>query len=175
MKRGMIKTVNVTDRRDLHFSTMKDLLDDVERLGEAPSRRATGNWTAAQVVQHVAKLINLSIDGFPIPKAPLPLRVIGRLIRNRALIKPWRPGYKFPKSFTFLDPDPEISWDQAARYLSDTFDRLESQRMTAPSPLLGPLSHEKWEQFHCRHAEMHLGFVHGEGVTSSTPAHSPGI
>ena len=159
----MSKTVNVTDRRDLHFSTMKDLLDNVERLGEAPSRRATGNWTAAQIVQHVAKLIEFSIDGFPIPKAPLHLRVVGRLIRNRALIKPMRPGYKVPKSFTFLEPDPEISWLQAARYLRETFDRLESQRMTAPSPLLGPLSHEKWEQFHCRHAEMHLGFVHGEG------------
>ena len=66
MKRAMIKTVNVTDRRDLHFSTMKNLLDDVEQLDEAPSRRATGNWTAAQIVQHVAKLIEFSIDGFPI-------------------------------------------------------------------------------------------------------------
>ena len=171
----MIKTSKVTERRQLQFSSMQDILADVEYLDSGDPPRTTGNWTAAQIVQHVAKLINLSIDGFPIPKAPLPLRVVGRLIRSRALIKPWRPGSKFPKSFTFLEPDPEISWLQAARYLRDTFDRLESDRMTAPSPLLGPLSHEKWEQFHCRHAEMHLGFVHGEGVTSSTPSHSPGI
>ena len=76
-----------------------------------------------------------------------------------------RRGLKFPKTFTFLEPDPEISWDEAACYLRDTFGRLESHRMTAPSPVLGPLSHEQWQQLHCRHAEMHLGFVHGEEAT----------
>ena len=44
--------------------------------------------------------------------------------------------------------------------LGAAIERAGSQRMKHPSPVLGKLSHEQWEQLHCRHAELHLSFLH---------------
>ncbi len=156
----MIKTAKVMERRQLQFSSMQDILADVEYLDSGDPPRTTGNWTAAQIVQHVAKLIDYSIDGFPVPKAALPLRIIGRFIRNAALTNPLRPGIKFSKKFSFLAPDHEVAWDDAAQQFRQAIGRLDSDRMTKRSPIFGKLSHEQWEQLHCRHAEMHFSFMH---------------
>jgi hypothetical protein len=67
----MVKTSRVTDRRELQFSSMPDILDDVEYLASGDPPRTTGNWSGGQIVQHVAMLINFSIDGFPAPRLAL--------------------------------------------------------------------------------------------------------
>jgi hypothetical protein len=156
----MVKSPGITDRRELHFTSMQDILDDVEYLDSGDPPRTTGNWTGGQIVKHVAMLINYSIDGFPVPKAPLLLRVAGRLMRKRALVDPMRPGLKFPRKFAFLAPHAAVTWEDAVEYIGQTIARLRSDRMTKPSPLLGRLSHEQWVQLHCRHAEMHFSFMH---------------
>ncbi len=156
----MIKTAKVSERRQLQFSSMQDILADVEYLDSGDPPRTTGNWTAAQIVQHVAKLIDYSIDGFPVPKAAIPMRILGRLMRNAAITKPLRPGIKFSKKFSFLSPDREVAWDDAAQQLRQAIGRLDSDRMTKRSPIFGKLSPEQWEQLHCRHAEMHFSFMH---------------
>jgi hypothetical protein len=156
----MHKTSKVTDRRQLRFSSMRDIFDDVEYLASGDPPRTTGNWSCGQIVQHVAMLINFSIDGFPAPRLALPLRILGRLMRKRALADPMRAGIRFPRKWTFLAPDGAILWEDAVEYMNETMARLDTGRMTAPSPILGKLSHEQWEQLHCRHAEMHFSFMH---------------
>lgn len=154
----MVDTRRVKDRRRLHFDSMQDLVDDVLHLDGARAT-TTGNWSAAQIVQHVAKLINFSIDGFP-AKAPLVIRLVGRLLRNRALSKTLPAGFRFPSKFTFLEPDADVEWEDAVTYLRETIGRLQNERMEARSPVLGPMTHEEWERLHCRHAEMHFSFIH---------------
>jgi hypothetical protein len=156
----MVKTPRVTDRRELHFSSMQDILDDVEYLASGDPPRTTGNWKGGQIVKHVAMLITLSIDGFPVAKAPLLMRVVGRLTRKRALAGPLRAGLNFPRNFDFLAPSAGITWEEAVEYMNETMVRLRDERMTAPHPFLGKVTHEQWEQFHCRHAEMHFSFMH---------------
>lgn len=156
----MVRTARIKDRRDVHFSSMSEILDDVEYLASGDPPRTTGNWTPGQIVQHVAKLVNYSIDGFPVPKASLPFRILGRMMRRRALENPLRPGFSFPRKFTFLAPDDGVTWDEAVGYMNETVARLSGHRMSAPSPVLGRLTHEQWEQLHCRHAEMHFSFMH---------------
>jgi hypothetical protein len=137
----MVKTSRVTDRRELQFSSMPDILDDVEYLASGDPPRTTGNWSGGQIVQ-------------------LPMRILGRMMRKRALADPMRAGIRFPRKWTFLAPDGAIIWEDAVEYLSESMTRLGTERMTAPSPILGKLSHEQWEQLHCRHAEMHFSFMH---------------
>jgi hypothetical protein len=156
----MVKTQSVTDRRELRFSSLQDILDDVEYLASGDPPRTTGNWTGGQIVKHVAMLINFSIDGFPEPRAPLPMRLLGRLVRKNALVNPMRAGVGLPRRFDFLAPSPSVTWEEAVEYMSETMARLSDRRMTAPSPILGRLTHEQWEQLHCRHAEMHFSFMH---------------
>ncbi|MCZ6734182.1 MAG: DUF1569 domain-containing protein [Planctomycetota bacterium] len=156
----MIVTKKVKDRRRLSFTSLDDIQADVEALNGS-AIRTTGNWTAAQIVQHVSDFITLSVDGFGF-KLALPLRVLGRLFRSQALSKPMRPGFNVPEAMRVRLPSDQLPFEQAVASLRETIGRAKSERMTKASPLLGALAHEQWVQLHCRHAEMHLSFVHPE-------------
>ncbi len=152
----MVDTRKVSERRTVAFSSMKDILNDVSYLDSGDPPRVTGNWTPAQIVQHVGMLIAFSIDGFP-GRAPLPFAILGRLIKKKAMARPVRPGLP---TFEFMKPDDHVSWDEAVDILGRTIARLDGERMTAKSPMFGRLSHEEWVRLHCRHAEMHFSFMH---------------
>jgi hypothetical protein len=156
----MVKTSRVTDRRELRFSSAQEILDDVEYLDSGDPPRTTGNWTGGQIVEHVTRLIDCSIDGFPVAKGPLLMRVVGRLTRRRVIVNPLQPGLIFSRKFDFLAPGQSITWEEAVEHMRETMMRLSAERMSALHPLLGRLTHEQWEQFHCRHAEMHFSFMH---------------
>ncbi|MCP3905095.1 MAG: DUF1569 domain-containing protein [Planctomycetes bacterium] len=152
-----INTKQVTDRRELNFQTMEDLWADVERLG--PEARATGNWTPAQIVWHVSELLTISLDGAEF-LAPLPFRVIGRMLKGRMMSKTFPPGIKLKGRFLPLLPDSNLTWDEAVARLRGSVERLRAgERMTQRSPILGAMTHEEWERVHCRHAEMHFSFI----------------
>jgi hypothetical protein len=150
--------MNDMDRRSLRFESLQHIVADAEALSAGPVRSA-GNWTAAQNVQHVAILIRLSIDGFP-ARAPWLIRFVLRFMKNRVLARPLKPGFKLPGNFSFLLPDDDVTWKDAVAELRREVDRAASEKMTAPSPILGSMSHEDWTRLHCRHAELHFGFIH---------------
>lgn len=167
LKTAMINTRKVTDRRILRFGRVEDILKDVEWLNSRSEAgitlRASGNWTPAQVVDHVAKGIGFAIDGFPPEaKAPLPIRVILKMMKSSILLKPTKPGIKLKgKQSQALGPDASVTWGQAVTRMRNVIGRLhKGERMTAESPILGLLAPEEWNQFQCRHAELHLSFVH---------------
>ncbi|MEX2545983.1 MAG: DUF1569 domain-containing protein, partial [Phycisphaeraceae bacterium] len=56
-------------------------------------------------------------------------------------------------------PPPEVSTEEGLARLRVAAERLNREPARAPSPLLGQLSRREWDQLHCRHAELHLGFV----------------
>ena len=156
----MTDTSRVTDRRRLSFASMSDVLDDVDYLASGDPPRTAGNWSPAQIVRHVRTMITCSIDGFPVPRVDPVTRIVCRLLRNRILTTPLRAGLRFPHKFSFLAPDDDASWDEEVEQLHQAVGRLDSERMTHPSPVLGSLTHDQWEQFHCRHSEMHFSFMH---------------
>lgn len=160
-----IDTRKVAPRRKLQFHTLHEILRDVEQLGAVTSETgesicADGNWTPAQIVEHVTFLIDGTIDGFDFT-VPLLIRVLARPFKKRILTKPMKPGVKLPARMNVLLPDPETTWEDAVSALRDVIARIDSgERMTQPSPLLGAMTHEDWVNLHCRHAEMHLSFMH---------------
>lgn len=156
----MADTAKIEDRRSLKFSSMQEILDDIEYLDSGDPPRSTGNWTPAQIVEHVTIVIKCSIDGFPGQKVSLPMRIIGRLMRKRALANPFPAGIKFPKHFEYLEPRRSRSWDEAVDGLRDAYTRLDTHQMKHRSPILGKLTHDQWVQLHCRHAELHFSFLH---------------
>ncbi len=160
-----VNTKQVTKRRQLHFETIADILRDVEQLAAVSSETgesicAEGNWTPAQIVEHVTFFVDGAIDGFSF-QAPLVFRIMGKFLRNGILNKPMKPGIKLPANMRVVLPDPEATWDDAVAALRNAVGRVESgERMTQPSPLLGAMSREDWVKMNCRHAEMHFGFMH---------------
>jgi hypothetical protein len=145
---------------------MDDLAAEVERVvaAEAAGRvRPLGNWSAAQVLQHLGRLIEFSLDGFPF-RYPWHLRLGARLIRliswRWLLALAFRPGFRNPPQAAALEPDPAVTLDEAAGYLRRQLARIRAgERMTRPSPAEGPITHEQWVLAHLRHAELHLSFL----------------
>ncbi len=162
-----IDTRHVAPRRKLQLHTLHEILRDVEQLGAVTSETgesicADGNWTPAQIVEHVTFFLDGAIDGFDFT-APLLIRVLARPFKNRILTKPLKPGIKLPARMNVVLPDPQTTWEDAVSALRDAVGRIDNgERMTQPSPLLGAMTHEDWVKFHCRHAEMHFSFMHAD-------------
>lgn len=60
-----VKTAKVEDRRKLNFTTMAEILDDIKLLDEAvkdgKTISATGNWSPAQIIEHVMYFVDGSM------------------------------------------------------------------------------------------------------------------
>ena len=155
----MAKTHESTERRSLSFSSMDDILADAESLAASGGIRTTGGWRPGQNLQHVARFIRCSVEGFD-GLFPWPVRAIGRLIRKRVVRMSLKPGFKVPGRFDALRPDDEATVAQGLDELRRVVALAKERGMAQASPILGELSHDEWEQLHCRHAEMHFSFLH---------------
>lgn len=134
---------------------MTDILADVDAMSDVETRHL-GDWTPAQIIDHVRRLIRVSHSGARF-KVPLPIRVMARLMKSRVLSSPMKPGLQ---TVPDLEPPAEISLDDAvAAFREEIRVARQPGAMSRPSPLLGPMTHEQWEQVHCRHAEHHFGFI----------------
>lgn len=144
--------------RKLKFQTLDDLMTDAQSLANADIL-TRGGWTAAQVFSHVAIAINASVEGFGLTM-PLPMRIFGRLMRNRMIKKGIPAGIKIPEHAKKLFvPPSDITLDQAMAQLTSAVNAAKQKGMHAPSPIFGKLTHDQWVQFHCRHAEMHFSHL----------------
>lgn len=157
-------------RRSLRFETVGELLAEIDRI-EAAARpggtgiRVSGNWSAGQIMQHLAKTIGASYQGFDLRLA-LPVRLFGRLARRYFLSRTLPPGVSNPLAAPGgrLAPDAVVWTDDGARMLREHLSRIASgDPMTAASPIFGRLSHQDWVRLHLRHAELHMGFIHITG------------
>lgn len=158
-----VKTAKVSDRRKLIFTTMAEILDDIKMLDDAVKEGktivATGNWTPAQIIEHVVYFVDGSMDGFDF-KAPLVLRIFGKFARLFILNKPMKPGFKLPAKMSMVIASPKSTWPDAVTHAHQAILRVEAgKQMTKRSPLLGKMTHEDWVKLHCRHAEMHFSFI----------------
>jgi hypothetical protein len=154
-----IDTTKVTERRSLHFDSLDEIVADLGRLASSGEVRALGNWSAGQLLKHLATALNKSIDGYG---NPLPgfVRVVFRtFFKNKFLTAPMSAGFKLPKkALAELVPAP-VSFEDGLQSLRQAIHRLQTETHRAPNPVLGPLSVEEWNQLHCRHCELHLSFL----------------
>lgn len=154
--------VKKAERRTLRFNTLDEILAEGRRIA-APGVRHTGNWNAAQTLDHVARPMVYAIDGFPF-KAPLPIRIFGRLMKGRILRKGMSPGITPPARIrAAFEADADLTVETALGTLEEAIARASVDgSMTHASPIFGPLSYAEWVQVQCRHAELHFSFFFPE-------------
>lgn len=152
-------TAAPAERRTLTFNSMSEILAEVERLAAGPIE-SLGDWTPAQNIDHVRRVVTTSLDGFDFAM-PWPIRVFGKLLKGRTIAGGLRPGLKIPAAATAAFAPPEdITLDEALElFRRDVGRAITPGSMSQPSPLFGPMTHDDWERLHCRHAELHLGFL----------------
>ncbi len=150
-----IDTKSVATRRQVHYNRLEDIIADAECMVDC-NARTVGNWSRGQIFRHLATAMNQSIDGMDLTP-PWFLRLGARLLKKRLLTKPLSPGFRLPRK-TKLLPEP-VSDQQGLQELREAVARLRADSTRKPSPLLGDLSLEEWDQLHCRHAELHMSFI----------------
>lgn len=151
-------------RRFLCFESIGELAADVDRIVAAQQSgrlRAGGNWTAAQIFDHLARFIEGSYDGFEF-RAAWPVRAASHVAKwvawKRFVDWSLRPGFRVPH--TGLEPDEWADFDVATARLRAQLERIQGgEEMRQPSPFEGAISHDQWVYVHLRHAELHLGFL----------------
>lgn len=150
-------------RRDLKFSCLGCVRGDLDRI-EAAHRAGTlghtGNWTAGQILDHCAITLETGLDGSTID-AGLFGRIMGRLFK-KALLKPgsMRPGFRLPKRMSALEPRPGVTFEQGMARIRRALARIDAgERMTKPSPWLGPMTHQEWVVLNANHCQLHFGFL----------------
>jgi hypothetical protein len=154
-----IDTAKVTERRQLHFNNIEDILADVNQLACCREIKPLGNWSAGQIFQHLATVMNKSIDGFD-THLPAPLRFGLRLLfKNKFLYKPMSAGFKLPKKTAEELVSPPISVEDGVAHIRQAIHRLQTETKRSPSAAIGPLTLDEWTQLHCRHSELHLSFL----------------
>jgi hypothetical protein len=166
MQAARAETRRVTGRRRVCLRTLDELVAEVDWVTAAAAAdrvRPLGNWSPAQVLWHIGRLVELSFDGFPFryKRGPRWLIRLFRLLAWRRLIAlALRPGFKNPPEAATLEPDPRLPLKQAAVYLKLQVARIRNrERMTQACSVEGPYTHEQWVYIHLRHAELHLSFL----------------
>jgi hypothetical protein len=153
-----VDTKAVRGRRELHFRSFDEVLADAEGLVASPHTGTLGNWPLSQLLTHLAKAINKSIDGIS-AKVPIRFRILGWFIKGRVLKKGLSPGFQLPQGREAEAFPAAASPTAALETLRAAVGRTRTERMTARHPVFGGLTHEEWTRLHLRHAELHLSFA----------------
>ena len=150
----------MTDRRDLAFERLDDVMPEVERL--LLGHETSGRWTLGQILHHLAQSIRLSVRDVRPSQAqpPEPDQARRFEVRRRRFFRTGRfpEGVEIPHEALLppLDADEQVESESLRKSLR----LLEKSRGPFPShPYLGPLTREEWHSFHRIHCAHHLGFV----------------
>jgi Protein of unknown function (DUF1569) len=143
-------------RRNLHFPSFQALLTDAHLLHSAPYQKL-GNWSLAQIADHLAQSLHASIDGFGYRRNFL-FRAIARQLLPRILRTRRIPtGTKIPQRF---NPSPTLTDNLALPQLTTAIQRFENHTAPlAPHPFFGTLTPTQWRHLHLIHAAHHLSFL----------------
>ena len=166
MQRASINTRPVVGRRQVRLQSIDELAGEVDRVIAAVAAGNVlplGNWSPAQILWHIGRLIELSFDGFSFRyrRGPAWITRTFRILAWRWLIAlAFRPGFHNPPEAAALEPDPSLTLLDAGTYLKQQLARIQSgERMTQECLVDGPYTHEQWVYIHLRHAELHLSFL----------------
>jgi len=152
------------ERRSLRFADFAAVLRDADALLAGGYERA-GNWSLGQVSTHLAKVVEMSLDGFPW-YLPWPLTALARWVALGAILRhePTRRRHRAPK---FLDPGDAAEDRAGVERLRAALARLQAHAgPMKPSPIFGRLTPEQWREVHLWHCEHHLSFLLPRGAAA---------
>ncbi len=163
MTAGRIDTRAVTGRRRLDFRSWDEVIAETASLGAAARAGALttlGNWSLAEMFDHLANLLAVATGDLRFA-APWPLRLLGRTIGRRMFLgRDFKPGMTLRGAAARLLPAEGVTLDAAEARLLGLLGRVRAgERLTASSPLLGPLTHEQWTDLQLRHFAHHYSFL----------------
>jgi len=157
------------DRRDIVYHSLDELSADLERIESAHGSGAlvhTGNWTPAQIFDHIASFWEHTLDGFPPGGPPLLVRIMAQMFFKKKAVAGAPPpaGFPIPKKVAFLQPDPQANFSETIARLRACIDRTNrGDAFVDRSPLFGKVTRDQWIRLHLGHCSLHLSFLNPGG------------
>jgi len=156
--RPRVDTRRVKQRRKIRYQSFDEFLADAERLAERPVREL-GNWTLAQIFDHLARSMKVSVDGTH-ERFPWVQRIALRLVRRRIIGHPMKPGYHVPENVAaLLRPETTPGLRESLWQLRSAAFRFQAAPKFPPHPAFGRLTRDEYHSLALRHAELHLSFI----------------
>ena len=153
----MIKTSQVTGRREVRYRDLAEFQDEAERLA-ATDVRTLGNWSYGQILKHLTAAMNGAFDGYQFQAPWLVRKLVAPLAKNWILTKGMSPGFKLGANGKSLIPDP-VETEVALAELQKALARFQKETPSHPHPFFGMMASQEWVSLTLRHAEMHMSFV----------------
>src|SRR5262245_52582921 len=130
-------------RREVRYESLEAFLTDAERLAATPIH-TVGQWTYPQILDHLARTITASLDGFGF-KAPGWARLlIAPLMKNSFLTKTMKAGFKLPATAAAVIPANDLSVPAAMDKLRKALTRFAAEPADAEHPFFGKLARQEW-------------------------------
>lgn len=150
-----------TERRQLVFNDLNEIVADAERLASGPVR-TTGNHSFGQILEHLARTHDMATGKLPSPPPPWYMRLLIPLLKPMLLgNKPLSPGFKLPpKAEKVFWPTQECAVATTLDHLKDSVAHFNAQGPLPRHPMFGAMTRQQNELLQCRHAALHLSFVH---------------
>jgi hypothetical protein len=159
----MIDTKKSPGFRQLRFNSVDECVAEIDRIVEAEREgrlRTTGNWTAGQILGHLASWIEFGYAGYPIAPPPFFIRWILRWKLKQMLQKGMPRGVRIPGNKDGTVGIEDVPFAAAAERLVNGFRRLQrGEDAKFDSPAFGPMPHDDRIRLNLRHAELHLGYI----------------
>lgn len=147
------------NRRKLHFDTLDDAVAEAERL-VATDVETSGRYSLGQILDHLARVIDTVTGEVVPPPAPLPLRIVLRVVRPIMITRTLPSGFKLPaKTQSLLWSADEIDPATGLQHWKEAIERYNRTELL-PHPVFGKMTRQQHDQIQCRHSELHLSFVH---------------
>ena len=147
----------VSGRRELRFQTIYDVQSDAEALAERETI-ALGNWSLGQILRHLAYAVEGSVQGFKFRFTWIEIQYVRLFMKRNLLTRGIRPNYGNSRRWESVMPGPTTTSEGLAAF-REAIARYRSDSRRHPHPVIGPMTLDEWEMFHCRHSELHLSFV----------------
>ncbi len=151
-------------RRDLQFNNLDEVVAEAERLasGEVST---TGQHSFGQILEHLARSQDMTTGKLTVPSPPWYMRLMIPLMKPMLINdKPLKPGFKLPqKSEAVFWPNQEFDVATALAHLKESIAHYKTQGPLPKHPMFGSLTRQQNDQLNCRHAALHLSFVHPIG------------
>lgn len=152
---------NAVERRDVKFHDLDEVIAEAERLASGEVR-TTGNHSFGQILNHLALSQDVASGRAVAPPPPLLMRLMMPLMRRMVInSKPLNPGIRLPaKGESFFWPDKEFDVPSALQSLKDSVEYYQTHGPLEKHPFFGKLTKQEGLELSCRHAALHLSFVH---------------
>lgn len=149
----------VSERRTLRFATLDDALAEAERLAAATVKTG-GHFGYGQILEHLARTIDVVNGSLPVPRVPWPLRLVAKALKSRILDGPMPSGVRLPaKTQSILWPSEAIQTEAGLQHYRVSVNQFNRLTTLPIHPVFGKLTKSEQIQLQCRHAELHLSFV----------------